>query len=151
MSPTPNPLAMRALIRSVGDLWLAVRMLVWARALPILKRMVPLPRLVRLAAPARVGESCSSRREWQIVALAQRLCGPLERPDGGCLSRSLLGFRFLGQSGAKPKLTVGVRKEGDRVLAHAWLTVDDRIVNDTEENVGAYRPILTSGFDGRPA
>jgi hypothetical protein len=135
---------MRSLIRSIGDLWLACRMLAWAMALPVLKRVVPLPRLVRLAGAARVREVRSSRRETQVVALAQRLCGPLARRDGGCLSRSLLGYRFLGQAGARPKLIVGVRKEGDRVLAHAWLTVDDRIVNDTEENVGAYRPILTS-------
>ena len=38
--------AARACITSPADAWLAARMAAWALVLPLLKRVVPLPRLV---------------------------------------------------------------------------------------------------------
>jgi hypothetical protein len=141
---TRNPLALRSLIRSPGDLWLAVRMLAWALALPLLVLATPLPRLARLVTRRGSAAERSAAREGQIVALAQRLFGPLAEPGGGCLSRSLLLYRFLGAAGARPRLAMGVRKQEGRVVGHAWVAVDGRVVGESEEAIREYRPIFAA-------
>jgi hypothetical protein len=138
-----NPLALRALVRSPGDLWLALRMLGWALALPLLARVLPLPRLTRLVAK-RSRARRSAWREQQIVGLAHRLGAPLGAPGGGCLPRSLLLYRFLGAAGAEPRLTMGVRRQENRVRGHAWVAVDGRVVADSEEAVREFRPIFAA-------
>jgi hypothetical protein len=139
-----NPLALRALVRTPGDLWLASRMLAWALTLPLLVRALPLPRLARLVAMRRPADERSTWRERQIVGLTHRLCAPLSEPGGGCLARSLLLYRYLGAAGARPRLLLGVRKRESRVQGHAWVAIDGRVVADSEEAVREYRLVFAA-------
>jgi hypothetical protein len=139
----------RNCIHSPADLWLAARMAAWAAVLPALKRTVPLPRLVELVRATPRNSSRELDEEQRIVALAWWLHAPLELLDRGCVQRSLLTYRFLGAAGAQPQLSIGVRKEGATVLAHAWVFVDGSPAGESVEEISPFTPMLVFGPDGR--
>ena len=145
--------AARACITSPADAWLAARMAAWALVLPLLKRAIPLPRLVQMmVAPpppaAGGGVPRDLARERRVVALSRLLYAPLVRADIGCLQRSLLAYRFLGAAGARPSLLVGVRREAGEVHGHAWVTVDGEPAGEPAEWVGLFSPVLVFGSEG---
>jgi hypothetical protein len=47
-----------------------------------------------------------------------------------CLQSSLALQDWLNQGGVYPNLRIGVCKSGERFLAHAWLELDGRVLND---------------------
>jgi hypothetical protein len=127
-------------------------MAAWALVLPLLKRVVPLPRLVQLMATppkwAARGEKRDVARERRIVALSRLVYAPLVRADIGCLQRSLLAYRYLGASGARPSLVVGMRREAGEVHGHAWVTVDGEPAGEPAAWVGQFSPVLVFGSEG---
>ncbi len=132
----------------VRMLWLGARMLTWAIALQVLRYLLSLPRLVQLmtrSAHARSRHDAADRQ--RVLALAHALYGPLAPPDSGCLQRSLLIFRFLGETGASPRLVVGVRKVAGRVLGHCWVTVDGERVGEPADTSRDYSMIFESGSE----
>lgn len=146
--------ATRACVRSPADAWLAARMAAWALCLPVLKRVVPLPRLVRMmaaptaaAATARPGTR-DAERERRIVAISRLVYAPLVRADIGCLQRSLLAYRFLGAAGARPSLVVGMRRADGEVHGHAWVTVDGEPAGESAAWVGQFSPAVVFGSEG---
>src|SRR5206468_7627974 len=105
--------ALRAGIRSPADVWLAARILAWRAVLPLLKWLLPLPKLVRLMWAGRERER-QPAHERRVVYLARKLSGP--GGDGrldNCLERSLVTYRYLSAAGAEPELVVGMASEGD--------------------------------------
>ena len=140
----------RACVRSPGDLWLVARMSAWAVWLPLLKYLLPLPRLVRLAAAAPRRAARQREQEHKVVTLSRWIYAPVMRPDRGCLQRSLLAYRFLGEANASPRLLVGVRKDEGKVLAHAWVSVDGEPLGESPDWVGGFTAMLAFGADGRP-
>lgn len=55
-----------------------------------------------------------------------------------CLQNSLALQGWLKKGGVYPILRIGVGKSGDQFLAHAWLELDGRVIND--------RPSVTGRF-----
>ena len=147
--------ATRECITSPADVWLAARMGAWALVLPLLKRVVPLPRLVQLmVVPPKGADRDTARdttRERRVVALSRLLYAPLVRADIGCLQRSLLAYRFLGAAGARPSLVVGMRREGGEVHGHSWVTVDGEPAGEPAAWVGQFSPVLVFGSEGARA
>lgn len=147
--------ATRECITSPADAWLAARMAAWALVLPLLKRVVPLPRLVQLmVVPPKGADRDTARdtaRERRVVALSRLLYAPLVRADIGCLQRSLLAYRFLGAAGARPSLLVGMRREGGEMHGHAWVTVDGEPAGEPAAWVGQFSPVLVFGSEGARA
>ena len=141
--------ALRACIATPADAWLAARMAAWALWLPALKYLLPLPRLVRLAARSPRHPGRRPEREARIVALSRCLYAPVLPPGRGCLQRSLLAYRFLAECSADPRLVIGVRKDGGAVLAHAWVTVDGVPRGEPAEWVGGFAPMMAFDADGR--
>ena len=139
----------RDCIHSPADLWLAARMTAWAAVLPALKHTIPLPRLVELVRATPRHSSREPEVEQRIVALAWWLHAPLALLDRGCMQRSLLAYRFLGAAGAQPHLSIGVRKQGIAVLAHAWVFVDGAPAGESVSEIAPYAPMLVFGPDGR--
>ena len=139
---------LRRCIRSPSDAWLAIRMALWRLAVPLLKWLLPLPRLARLMWATGTGAKRDPAREQTIVALSEALCGP----HGGrildnCLERSLVSYRFLSQAGAEPELAFGMaRDKSDPVGGHAWVRLDGEPVHDSNaslerfEEIGAFGP-----------
>ena len=136
--------------RAPGGAWLALRMGAWSAALPLLKRVVPLLKLARLAWAGGAGGR-NPRREREIVRLSGALPRlRLARSGANCLERSLLAYRFLAQANADPRLVVGVRREEGAMVGHAWVTLDGRPVHDTEAAVRQFVPVVEFGPDGLP-
>lgn len=121
------------------------RMAAWRLALPVLKRALPLDRLVRLgAAPRR--RPRDARRE-QLVA---RAGGRLWRSAyGPCLERSLAIHRQLGLAGAQPRLAIGVGKDGGKVIAHAWVLLDGVALLETADPADEYGVAVVFDEHGR--
>jgi hypothetical protein len=49
-----------------------------------------------------------------------------------CLPRSLTLWWLLRQRGIASQLRIGVRKDGERVVAHAWVVCHDMVVGENE-------------------
>jgi Transglutaminase-like superfamily len=135
----------RRVIRRPADAWLFARMVAWAALLPLVKRRVSLVRLVEAAAPARHNPTTASADT--VIALSRwvyRL--PLLRDN--CLEKSLLTYRYLPpDGGGRYRLVLGFRgTESDAPPGHAWLTVDDVPVHDTDATLMDLVPVLA--FDG---
>src|SRR5689334_11392261 len=88
--------ALRAWLTTPADAWLLVRMLAWSPWLPLLKRLLPLPTLVRFLSVTRRRGQRQREREQRVVALARWLYrSPGWNGRGRCLERSLLLYHFL--------------------------------------------------------
>ena len=136
--------ALLSLVARPADLWLAVRTLGWMCVLPVLKRSMALPRLVRLMwLPARL-----PRRRSERERQATRIVGRLSRASGGnCLERSLILYRYLARAGSDPRLVVGMAKPDD-FLGHVWVTVDGQPVLDSPETLREYTEVVRFGVGG---
>jgi hypothetical protein len=142
--------AARSRVRTPADAWLLVRMLAWAATLPLLKRVLPLPQLVRLTAsrPRRSGGLESGKRE-QLAAFARWIYGQgVFTRDPNCLERSLVAYRFLTRAGADPRLMVGLAKAREGIVGHAWVVVDGRPLNDSPVVLEEFVPVIEFGADG---
>jgi hypothetical protein len=141
--------ALRGHVSSSSDVVLVARMLGWWVALPLLKRTIPLPRLVRLAQLDPRHPSRDPGREAKVAELAEWLFKVRpRRARDNCLERSLVAYRFLGRLSAEPELVVGVGTEGERTVGHVWVTVDGRPVHDQPASLNAYDRVLVFRSDG---
>lgn len=124
---------------------LAVRMLPWAVAVPVLKRRRPIRELVALL-DARRERPWDPAREAvvrQASWWASRV--QLRRFPDNCLERSLVAYRYLGLAGADPRMVLGIGGTRQEVTGHAWVTLDGRAVHDPPEAIERYRQIVEIG------
>lgn len=121
----------------------------WRMALPILKRVLPLPRLVGLVSGGTSDHAPAPADVGRIVTLAGRLFRPRLPHADNCLERSLLVFRFLLRAGVEPELVCGVEPNGGRVAGHAWVQLEGRPVTDPPEVVARFSPFVRFGPEGR--
>ncbi|BEV13171.1 lasso peptide biosynthesis B2 protein (plasmid) [Asticcacaulis sp. DW145] len=92
----------------------------------------------------------AARRQPAARSLTQRSMGSWARafqlsqhivPTGDqCLRRSIAMFRFLARRSCLPSFVIGVRAHN--FGAHAWLQMDETVLNDTVEGVLPYTPIM---------
>jgi len=137
--------ALAGLLSRPPAAWLAVRAVCWMCALPVLKRTLPLPRLVRLMwLPPRIRERDPEREERTI-----RIVARLSRTSGGnCLARSLVLYRYLSRADADPRLVVGMAKP-EVFVGHVWVTVGGRPLLESTETLRGYEEVTTFGDQGR--
>jgi hypothetical protein len=136
-------------VSTPSDAWLLVRMLGWSVVLPIVKRTLPLPRLVRLMRPHKPMIQRDSRREAAITSLAAWVFKT--RPPGprdNCLERALVAYRYLSHAGAEPQLVMGVAKSIAGVHGHVWVMVDGRPVYDSPATLESFETMLVFRSDG---
>lgn len=140
---------LRGLVSSPTDAVLLARMLGWSALLPVLKRTIPLHRLVRLMRLEPTGKARNREREAKVVALSGWVFR--SRPRRGrdnCLDRSLVAYRFLSRMNTQPELVVGFGKDGEALLGHVWITVDKQPVHDPADSLEPYATIVVFGSDG---
>ena len=136
-------------MRSPSHLWLVCRMAAWASVLPVLKVLLPLPRLVRLFATRPRTRQRNPRRENRVVRSAARLYrSRLVSKSDNCLERSLVTYRYLTRLNADPRLVVGMGKR-DEVIGHVWVLVDGKPVHDDEASLHDLVPVVDFGPDGQ--
>ena len=138
-----------ACIEGPADAWLALRMLAWRLLLPVLKRVLPLPRLVRLMWWSGEPRPATLEGQKRIATLASGLSGPARISAlDNCLERSLLVYRFLSKAGAEPELVVGFARRGGAVQGHAWVNLDDQGLFGEDGSLGEFETTLCFGRDG---
>lgn len=90
-----------------------------------------------LVAVAAIADYVQARRDEANASLIERThqrtvqikqLGPVR---GKCLSRSLATYGVLRRYGVHSTIHIGVRKEIDKLAAHAWVEVDGLPVNDS--------------------
>lgn len=90
-----------------------------------------------------LGESDAqaSARAVRIALMVERAAeNGIFRP--ACLVRSIALTRMLEERGIHgSQLRVGVRWEGERFAAHAWVEYGGRVLGDHLENVSRYTPL----------
>jgi hypothetical protein len=133
------------LLARPSNVWLAARTLGWMCMLPLLKRLMPLPRLVRLMSLPPRRRRAEAAEVQRTVHLVDRIC----RVRGGnCLERSLILYRCLTRAGAKPRLVAGIGKSSDEFVGHAWVTVAGEPLLDSPRALEPYARLLAFGPDG---
>jgi transglutaminase superfamily protein/coenzyme PQQ synthesis protein D (PqqD) len=132
--------------RTKGNRGLALRMLSWSFVLPVLKHVVPLPALVQLMWLEAIGGR-SPREESRIVKTARRVYKL--RPEGTCLERSLLAYRYLAAVNADPTLVIGLQRREGSVAGHAWVLVDGRALYEPMVTLQRFTPVVEFGPGGQ--
>lgn len=126
------------------------RVAFWMLALPLLKRLLPLPRLASLMWVSTGSRARDRERERVVLAAVARVYGRGAIPRRhNCLERALVAYRFLSASGANPTLVIGVRAPDAAPSGHAWVLVDGMPVLEDEQALAGMSPILLFGRRGR--
>jgi Transglutaminase-like superfamily len=133
-------------VRKGATTSLLIRMGAWSLVLPVLKRVLPLPTLVRLMSRAG-SEERSEEKERQIVRSARRVYRLRRR--GSCLERSLLAYRYLSSTNAEPRLVIGARRGDGEVLAHAWVLVDGSPLYESSATLEPFSSVVEFAPDGQ--
>lgn len=60
-----------------------------------------------------------------------------------CLRRCLCQKDLLNRYGIQSKLHLGVKFENSKLAAHSWLTVNDKIINDSQDVITTYKELKT--------
>ncbi len=143
--PTGHFRAVGRVLRDPGETWLVLRTLGWMGVLPVFKRVLPLPRLVRLMWVRPRDRGRDRQRDERTV----QVVGRLSRASGGnCLERSLVLYRFLSRTDADPRLVVGMAKS-DVYIGHVWVTVDGQPLLEAAETLRGYEQVTAFGPEGR--
>jgi Transglutaminase-like superfamily len=117
-------------------------MLAWRAIMPLLKRVMSLPRLVELMDAGPANGDSRSERQGRIADISQRVFNVF-RIEDNCLDLSLVTYRYLAKAGADPRLVIAVRKDGQLTRGHAWVTVAGVPVHDSTERLGDFTSLMT--------
>jgi hypothetical protein len=92
-------------------------MTAWRVALPVLRRLIPFDRLVRMTADPR-----TTPVDRERVTIVVKIGGRLWRDSAApCLERSVCIHRELGLAGASPTLVLGLAPDH---RGHAWVELN---------------------------
>ena len=118
--------------------------------IPLLVRVFPLKRLLRLLTPRRSWRLYRRIRPRRVAAMVRRvLRRPAHMRRRACLRKGLATFHFLRLAGAPAVLHIGVFPPGPgdrRDHAHCWVSVADTLVLDPPRQSMA--AVATYGRDG---
>jgi len=128
---------------------LLARSAAWSAVLPLLKLLLPAPRLARLMWRDARSDARDRALEGEVVALVARVYahGRIPRRHN-CLERSLLAYRYLSELNAAPVLVVGLADERRPARGHAWILVDGEPIAEPEHRLTEMTPILSFGPGG---
>lgn len=121
------PRAARFALREPGSALLVARMAAWVAALSLAMKVLPLPKALRLVAPARRRRAAGVEAA-EVQARLGRLLDLLLATDfwiftPTCWKRAPVLHRFLALRGIETRIVFGVRRDGDSspLSGHAWL------------------------------
>jgi hypothetical protein len=140
----------RQFVHGPSDLWLLARMTVWCCTFRCLKRVVPLPVLVNLA--RRISPRVDGAPDRDKIVTLARWVSRFTRvsPQGDCLERGLVTYRYLIAQQQSPTLVIGVAASPSAaVRGHAWVEVAGTPVDDTAESLEGFRPIVSFAANGQ--
>lgn len=127
--------------RGFGD-WSALAE-AWVRllAVDLCLRVLPFRWVERRLGSPRPGNEHAdprmvSRCVWAAGAAARHHLWPMH-----CLPHSLVLARMLRRRGIAAELRIGVAREPDRLLAHAWVEWEGRALGETTEGLASFTPL----------
>lgn len=116
-----------------------------AALLPIFALLLRAVRLETLL--ARLKRCCPAPREFADQGAARSVAQLVNAAArhrffrAPCLERSLVLWWLLRQRGVGATLQIGVRKEAERLEAHAWVELDGVVLNDRPDIAGLFAPL----------
>jgi hypothetical protein len=129
--------------RIVSEIWLAARVSAWLCALPFHWHRGGLTTLLKRLGPARaepVRGWLTPTRIVQVVRRVSRLrLFALPIFPKPCLREAMVLYRVLNRAGYPVQFHVGVRKQGEALVAHSWVALHGRPVVDGNDD----RPFRT--------
>jgi hypothetical protein len=134
---------------SGSERWLLLQALLLLPAVVLILRLAGFRRTysVLKRRPSN-GKHWQGRKVWTAARTVARLVdaaarnGPL---PSSCLARSLTLWRLLARQGIGADLRLGVRQEGDRIAAHAWVEYQGAVLNDdagVHQRFAAFDPLV---------
>src|SRR5437763_1247565 len=136
---------MRLRLLNPSLIFLATRMLAWALLLPFLKRIRPLPDVVRIMHRRPSGKFFINYCQQDVIAVAGRI---YRSAQGKCLEKSLLLYRYLLATGNDPKLAVGFRKMDRQWMGHSWVIVGNCPIDEPAAALKDFSRLLIFNSDG---
>ncbi len=129
--PWDQQRAVLAMVWLVPALHVAVRVFDYNRTRAFLDRLADVRRTRLTGAlpnvtPYRLATSRVTRYSWL---------------PGNCLSRSLALLWLLRRNGHDADLRLGVSLDGGTFAAHAWVELEDQVLNDRQDVATRYAPI----------
>lgn len=88
----------------------------------------------------RTNADPSTVAPWQRRALALRRVSRFT-PGAHCLARALALRWWMRQSGLNALIVIGVRRTAEGIASHAWVELDGRPVDESEEIVDRFQVI----------
>ncbi len=130
--------------------FLLLRVYLLAVLLILLRRFVPIPKLVRFfSGPrARFFYSCPDRHAHRLRPYVNFVLGhgPLRMNDKACLVRSLILFCFLKPRLPGLQIVSGVtRKAGGGFDGHCWLELGGQSYDENEKDLEKFERLLVYG------
>lgn len=76
--------------------------------------------------------------QLKLIIQLSEIAGRFHIRKMNCLRRCLSQQKMLTKRGFKTSMHIGIRIENDKVKAHAWLTFQGSIINDSEDVLSRY-------------
>jgi hypothetical protein len=117
--------------RFLQKVTLALSVALWLFGLPIILRIYSIPGLLeRLTRTARSHKKQTALELKEVVPIVTRIChlslfGARVFPRA-CLRQSLTLYRVFTRMGYPVEIHFGVRKDGDDLLGHSWVTIEGK-------------------------
>lgn len=133
--------------RSWSDQWLYLQAFVVLPLVGIALKMATFERVRSLLAatlPQRSPAENAARSAGVDVAEIARVVGIVAGSPsvpGNSLRHALALWWLLAQRGVACGLRFGVKKDGEKLLAHAWVEHDGVVLNDEQDIAERYLPI----------
>jgi hypothetical protein len=136
------------IFKSPSDSFLLARIGMWALALPILKRVLPLQTLARIMW-SHAKEQRKTSLEQKVATIVRWIYG-FVIPKGACLDRSLILYRYLSGMRIDVRLVTGIKRTEEKGWkGHAWVLVDGKPFEEAEPAVEDFKTLAIFGSDGK--
>jgi hypothetical protein len=126
--------------------WAALTEAWWCLlAVDLCLRLFPYPRVERLFGRSplegREGSRPAAARDmarcvWAAGAASRHHLWPMR-----CLPHALCLRRLLARRGIEGVLRIGVARQEDRLLAHAWIEWEGKPLGEAEESIARFEPL----------
>ena len=137
------------LVISPADVWLCMRMMLWAIVLPLLKILIPVKSLARFMWMSPRTPVKNVEQEQKIAIIVRWIYLLVLSSKKNCVERSLLLYRFLSRTNSDPTLVTGLRQLEDGTWkGHAWILVNGVPFGETESNVEDFKTLVIFGRHG---
>lgn len=139
--------------RPRAEKWLALQSVVLCLLSVIALRLIGFGRwkgILRNSSGRNLAPTTSSRGDVSIAeayaSVVDMVARNLPRGLVTCLPRSLTLWWLLRRHGVENELRIGVRRDGARIVAHAWVVCYGTVIGETEheEFLSLESPVLAS-------